>query len=222
MASEEIRNKIISAATTLFIENGCKRITMDSIANVLHISKRTLYEYFERKEDLIESCLQQILQSHKQIIHDFSEKKESPIILLLYFYHSIINNNRKISIFMADIQSYYPDIYNTHVDQRNNQFSHFLHSTLLLAQQKGLLHHNIDIQLATSLLLHLTIRSTDIPPTENAAKYVSLAGYTLIRGLLSIDAIQEYDQNTDAVKQLIESFRKTKACLNYEAGERTT
>ena len=60
MASEEVRRKIIDSATKQFVAHGCRRITMDDVAGELHISKRTLYEYFEKKEDLLMACFEQM------------------------------------------------------------------------------------------------------------------------------------------------------------------
>jgi len=53
----DIRKKIIEEAGNLFMKNGIRVITMDSIALSLCISKRTIYENFKDKEDLIHNFL---------------------------------------------------------------------------------------------------------------------------------------------------------------------
>ena len=48
----ESRNRIIEGAAELFRTYGIKSVTMDSLANHLGISKRTIYELFSDKEGI--------------------------------------------------------------------------------------------------------------------------------------------------------------------------
>lgn len=61
----DIREKIIEEAGNLFMKNGIRVITMDSIALSLCISKRTIYENFKDKEDLIHNFLTLNISTHK-------------------------------------------------------------------------------------------------------------------------------------------------------------
>ena len=49
----ELRNRILKAAMTEFLHKGVKSVKMDDIANTLAISKRTLYEIYSNKEELL-------------------------------------------------------------------------------------------------------------------------------------------------------------------------
>lgn len=49
----ETKKKIRSIALRLFLKKGIRQVKMDDIANELSISKRTLYELYETKEDLL-------------------------------------------------------------------------------------------------------------------------------------------------------------------------
>lgn len=50
---KEIKEKILQLATTMFFQHGIRKVKMDDIANHLKISKRTLYELYQNKEDLL-------------------------------------------------------------------------------------------------------------------------------------------------------------------------
>lgn len=50
---QELKGKILVAAMSLFKREGIKRVKMDDIAQALSISKRTLYEIYENKEQLL-------------------------------------------------------------------------------------------------------------------------------------------------------------------------
>ena len=60
---KEIREQIVETAQQLFIEHGIKDVKMDDIAAQLSISKRTIYELFNDKEQLLREVLE--LQNDK-------------------------------------------------------------------------------------------------------------------------------------------------------------
>ena len=56
------RERVIPAASRMFITQGCKNVTMDDVAKKLRMSKRTLYEMFGDKEALLNECMEYIIQ----------------------------------------------------------------------------------------------------------------------------------------------------------------
>ena len=58
----EEKTNFLSKATQLFIENGAKSVTMDEIAKEFGISKKTLYQKYKNKEELLEEVLKYKLQ----------------------------------------------------------------------------------------------------------------------------------------------------------------
>ena len=58
----EVRARIIEEATRLFFQYGIRSITMDEIAVSLGISKRTVYETFKDKTELIHTCLRDLIR----------------------------------------------------------------------------------------------------------------------------------------------------------------
>lgn len=54
---EERKQYIIKNVGQLYLKHGIKNITMDSVATEFGISKKTLYQYFSDKEDLISQVI---------------------------------------------------------------------------------------------------------------------------------------------------------------------
>jgi len=54
------RGQIRQAAQALFLQRGFERTTMDAIVEAAHVSKQTLYRYYQSKEDLFADILQQL------------------------------------------------------------------------------------------------------------------------------------------------------------------
>ncbi|SFQ33858.1 TetR/AcrR family transcriptional regulator [Hymenobacter arizonensis] len=49
----EIKERILNHSTTLFLRNGIKSVSMDDIAASMAMSKKTLYKWFENKDQIV-------------------------------------------------------------------------------------------------------------------------------------------------------------------------
>ena len=54
---EETRARIIAAASEAFRQRGIRGVTMDDVSHLMGMSKRTLYQVFRDKEELLLACL---------------------------------------------------------------------------------------------------------------------------------------------------------------------
>lgn len=61
----DVRKRILTEATNLFFQNGIRDITMDNIAEKLGISKRTIYETFKNKSELLINCFEEYSKETK-------------------------------------------------------------------------------------------------------------------------------------------------------------
>ena len=71
MEETEVKKKILKAAESLFMKYGVRSISMDDIARHLAVSKKTLYQHFADKEDIVTMTC----QAH---IEEMSQSYEKP------------------------------------------------------------------------------------------------------------------------------------------------
>ncbi|MDQ2769210.1 MAG: TetR/AcrR family transcriptional regulator [Bacteroidota bacterium] len=58
----EIKDRILNHAQKLFTRNGIKSVSMDDIAADLAISKKTLYKWFENKDQIVQAAMTRHLE----------------------------------------------------------------------------------------------------------------------------------------------------------------
>lgn len=58
MATKETREQLIKVARKLFAQQGISNITMNDIAQAANKSRRTVYTYFQSKEELLEASIE--------------------------------------------------------------------------------------------------------------------------------------------------------------------
>lgn len=63
---QSLSKQIIATATANFLAKGVKSVKMDDIAGELSMSKRTLYEIFSNKEELLLECVKQMHYEYKE------------------------------------------------------------------------------------------------------------------------------------------------------------
>lgn len=73
MASKD-HDILLESITELMLTHGLKAMTMDSVASALGISKRTLYEIFDSKDEMIKAALTHLEERHTQsLVRTFQE-----------------------------------------------------------------------------------------------------------------------------------------------------
>lgn len=111
---QTLKEKILDAAMAAFSAHGIKAVKMDDIANSLSISKRTLYELYSNKEDLLfegvkkyhtlkrEEMRRFALQSHNVmdiVLHAFSMKVKDIKMTVPKFYSDVAKYPKLLSYF---------------------------------------------------------------------------------------------------------------------------
>lgn len=87
---EDISKRIIRGASSLFFERGIKEVKMDDIARNLSVSKRTIYEQFSDKEQLLIECIKFIYREMRELAKEEIRKSSNntlDVILILYYIH---------------------------------------------------------------------------------------------------------------------------------------
>lgn len=73
------KEQIIQCASELFAKYGIRNISMDTISQNLNISKRTLYEVFEHKTDLLQQCIENQLSEVDNGLKVLDKESESVV-----------------------------------------------------------------------------------------------------------------------------------------------
>jgi len=106
--------KILTHATDKFITLGFKSVTMDEIAQDLGISKKTLYQYFSTKEDLVKATSFNVFDEISAGIDEIQSMQKNPIEEIYNIKDFVINflKNEQSSP-QYQLKKFYPLIYHS-------------------------------------------------------------------------------------------------------------
>ena len=115
----ELQLRIIEQTTPMFLHYGIKTITMDMIAARLGISKRTLYENFKDKTELLLACLEKAEADRNERLGIYYTQRKNVIELLLNVHEDILWFMRNASpAYFIDMERYYPKVYNRYAHEK--------------------------------------------------------------------------------------------------------
>lgn len=104
---KEAAEKVIDYASKIFFKQGIKSVTMDDIAHRLCMSKRTLYQLFSDKEELLLACLKRSELRHHQRILSISNHSSNVLEILLKDFDYKLKKIGNISLqFVNDLPKY--------------------------------------------------------------------------------------------------------------------
>lgn len=103
----ETKERIIVKAGELFPSMGIRNVTMDQIAAELGMSKRTIYEHFKDKDDLVIQVIEHdMLQNNRKLLDIVAQTEnaiEALYVIIEREFSRIISFN---PVFMEDIKKY--------------------------------------------------------------------------------------------------------------------
>ncbi len=103
---------ILDFLTTQFMTYGIKSVSMDDLATKLGMSKKTLYQHFNNKQDLVSQSLSRHVKLEEEVIEEISRTATDAIDEMAQIAeHTVIHFRQIKPILIHDLQKYYRDIW---------------------------------------------------------------------------------------------------------------
>ncbi|GAB1375004.1 TetR/AcrR family transcriptional regulator [Bacteroidales bacterium] len=152
----ELRERIIEVSSELFMSNGCKSVTMDEVAAANGFSKRTLYEHFKDKTNLLEECLLMMEEKMKEVGEKAFSGSRSILELVCIEHESQtdIMINMRIRFF-DELKKYYPELYNKMYVRFTDYHKITTTKFLERGQEEGIFLKNIDMELVGKMVFQI-------------------------------------------------------------------
>ncbi|WP_339740056.1 TetR/AcrR family transcriptional regulator [uncultured Sunxiuqinia sp.] len=148
----EVRARIIEEATRLFFQYGIRSITMDEIAVSLGISKRTVYETFKDKTELIHTCLRDLIRRRDERRQEVISSSANVIDAIFTSMQDGIKAINTINpLFFHDLKRYYPVIWKTLYEENKEKHYNLTCTQLRKGVNEGLFRKDIHIGIVSKL-----------------------------------------------------------------------
>lgn len=148
---DNIKKNITGTALKMFLEKGIKDVKMDDIASVLSISKRTIYELYNDKEQLLYESVKlngEIMRKEaKKRIREAKNVLEIVLGLYSIYFERLKSVNKK---FFTEIEKY-PNIYRHNKDREAKNYKRFI-AWMESGREEGLFRKDANFEILLYIL----------------------------------------------------------------------
>jgi AcrR family transcriptional regulator len=173
----EIKDRILQQAQALFMRNGIKSVSMDDIAADLAMSKKTLYKWFENKDQIVLGTIGRHLNNAQCECASVASHATNAVEEMLNIAQWADQQFSGIhpSIF-HDLKKYHPAAWELFGAHKNTFILEQITQNLRRGMAEGLFRPDLDVEVLARLSLaqiELAFDSTLYPPAQFAPARVN-------------------------------------------------
>jgi len=198
----EVKDRILTKAAELFTRYGIRSITMDEIATQLGISKKTIYQFFTDKDDLVSAVIgREVHKNELECAHYRDEGRDAihEVFLAVEHLEEMLKYTNPLMLY--DLEKYHPRAFQQIKDYKYQFLYEALLENLRRGIEEGAYRDNIpkDIVAKNRIESAFLVFNPDLFP--HSRYRMSEVNFEL--ALLFLQSI-----GTDKGKQLIEKYTK--------------
>ena len=201
------RETIIEQAAKMFAEQGIKSIRMDDIARSLGVSKRTLYEMVEDKEELLYLSIR-YMQSRRMAKVEQKLRENTESLAQLFDSFAMMTENRELHRRISNnLRKFYPATFERLRKEAEAESGKILFSLIQHYIDCGLIVPTVDIRLSVTILYYTTttiVTSADNMTLPDGVTVNDALAYTIInffRGIATIKGVQQIDDYLESKRK---------------------
>ncbi|HEY9003372.1 MAG TPA: TetR/AcrR family transcriptional regulator [Mucilaginibacter sp.] len=151
-----MKEKIVEVALEQFLQHGIRNMTIKKLIEPMGISTKTVYKYFESKEDLLTECLQVLYNGYYTEFKAILDKGYDPVNTLLIVYRGALEKDFGVNHqFFHDLNHYYPELQNAAIEQSSKNYGSMFMGLMEGGVNEGYFHDFLIPEVALKGILTL-------------------------------------------------------------------
>ena len=194
------REKIISRASEMIAELGVKSLRVDDVAHDLGISKRTLYELFADKEELLYYSIKHLFMIEAVEVQNGIDIIGKGIPALFEIFDAMEARSAVRKRIMENLAKFYPELYERVMTENRDYGLSVLRDKLNSLVEEGLISKMADIDLSITMFYYISMglmRRSGRLVLPNGITEQEAFRYTIInffRGIATLKGVEQIDE----------------------------
>ena len=183
----------------MIAELGVKSLRVDDVAHDLGISKRTLYELFADKEDLLYYSIKHLFMMEASDVLKSVDKEQMGIPTLFEIFDAMMARSAVRKRVMENLAKFYPELYERVMTENRDFGLSALRDQLNTLVEKGLISEMADIDLSVTMFYYTSMglmRRQGRLVLPNGISELDAFRYTIInffRGIATLKGVEQID-----------------------------
>lgn len=146
MYNSENKEKILTCAENLFRRYGTRSISMDDMAHHLNMSKKTIYESFEDKNEIVYQIIIALRKKLEGLVEAISDRPANPVERLIKIFTCISSMIRETSpSLIYDLQKYHENVWQILQEFRDEFLASKIKDIVIDGVRKHYLNPTLDV-----------------------------------------------------------------------------
>jgi AcrR family transcriptional regulator len=179
----EVKDYIVAEADKLFCQYGFKSVTMDDIAKHLGMSKKTIYQHFSDKDELVNILIKDKLSNQDCTMDACAANAENAVQEIFFAItniHDLLTNmNPKL---FYDLQKYHPKAWLVFKDFKEQN----LGKTILANLERGIKEGLYRPEIKTDILTQMRLEQVDLLFSGQHSNYVMNNKYNIAQVMVEL------------------------------------
>ncbi len=180
---------------------GIRTVTMDDISRDLGISKKTIYQYFKDKKELVNTIIGIHLNTEKERFEGTAVESENSVHELMMVSQCLRQSMKDMKMsLMNELQKFYPEAWQMYEDFKNSVMLESITSVIKRGQNEGLFRPEVDPNLIAVMRIEQvqTFIMKNLFPREQYSLYdVQMQLFDhFIHGLFTVEGHQLFNEYT--------------------------
>lgn len=156
MEETAIREKILNGAVELFMRYGLRSISMDDIARHLTVSKKTLYQHFADKEDLITLVLESHIQENRKQYEAITKNSTNAVEELAQISQCLRKDMAETNpSVLFDLQKFHPKAWEVWLDHKNKYIRESVVRNIKQGMEEGYYRAEVNAEVIAAIRIEL-------------------------------------------------------------------
>ena len=148
----EVKTSILQRAMDMFQRYGLRAMTMDDVCRELAMSKKTLYQHFANKADLVDQAVRHVFGLHQFSMDQIAAEHENAIDRMISRYAFLMRMMESHGPnMMFPLKKYYPKTYEWLFAQRQRTMVEALVQTIKDGQAQRLFREDLEPELVAQI-----------------------------------------------------------------------
>jgi AcrR family transcriptional regulator len=195
---QQLKEKVAQVAAVAFMQKGIKNVKMDDVAAELGISKRTIYELFSDKEELLLDVVKLHRKEMKNYMISVAEKAENVLEIIMSFYIRTTEDFQTTNILFFEEIKKYPQV-TKFLEEGRKENAVSAVAFYKKGVEQGIFREDVNYEIVQEMihgqmdmLIHNDIRKTySMVEIFKTVVFMHLRGITTEKGLSIVDEFLE-------------------------------
>ncbi len=203
-----METRILLKARDLMLQSGLRQVTMDDLAHQLGISKKTIYQYYKDKDDLVKAVVNLELKEHELTCKDCKSKAENAIhemFLVMENMKAMTQTMNPNS--MMELEKHFSNAFDMIKNHKDEFLFSLIKQNLMKGIEEGCYRNDLDIDIISKFRLETVFIPFNLHLFP-LSKFNSLEVHTqlmehFVYGLMTIKGHELMDRYKQLSKQAI-------------------